>query len=561
MRKVLLPRRSLNVIIALFVFSCILGINAVWAMHPGATDIMLQAFHWQAKNNGQHGAWYDLIASKAEDIQETGITIVWFPPVSKTSRWDLSEEGDPYSACGYVPMDYYDLGEYKQWVQDGWPHYSGNWYQHSGTETLYGSRAELENAITALHGKGIQVIADIVLNHRGPRQKNVCDEWISWGDDVGQIASGKMFWGHKNDCDPLEIWTGNGGSGSDDGESTFGPNINHQSSQVQNQFKEWVSWMKYTIGFDGWRYDYVKGLSGNHIKEYNDHTNPHWSVGEFWDSDTNKIIAWIDATHTDHAKKSTAFDFPTKFVLTDNFGNNNFAAISSLPGLMGRWSEKAVTFLDNHDTHPPHENPHQFPDNRLLEGYAYILTHPGAPCIYWQHFYDKGTSIHDRIKELAQIRKEQGITNTSSVTILRAEQGLYAAHIDGKLVVKLGPNRWEPGDAGLSGYTTRVAFGDYKIWTKSGSGTAVTTTFRIHKDVGFGNYISIRGSIPHLNNWGVPGKACTWTTGNVWECAVSDIPEGQTFEWKSLKNDSLWESGANHSGKGGDTLNIVPSGY
>ncbi|MBI5115340.1 hypothetical protein HZA56_02600 [Candidatus Poribacteria bacterium] len=503
-----------------------------------------------------------MIASKAQDIQEAGITMVWMPPASKTPRWDLNEEGDPFSACGYVPMDYYDLGEYEQWVQDGWPRYTANWYKHGGSETLYGSREELQNAINVLHGKGLKVIADIVLNHRGPRQKNDCDEWISWGDDMGKIASGKMFWGNKSDCDPPEIISMNGGGGgNDDGESGFPPNVAHQNANVRNQFKEWMFWMKNSVGFDGWRYDYVKGFSADRVKEYNDATNPYWSVGEFWDEEvTNNIIAWINASHTDDAKKSAAFDFPSKVVLTNNFGTNNFTVLGALPGLMGRWPTKAVTFLDNHDTYPPHNNPKPFPDNRLLEGYAYILTHPGVPCIYWQHFYDKGPVIHDKIKELCRIRREQGITNTSAVWIIRAEQDLYAAEVDNKLIVKIGPKQWEPNDAGIAGCSIRAEYGDYKIWTKS-SGGGAETVFKIHEDVGFGNFISIRGSIPQLNDWSAPGRSCTWSPGDIWQCAVTDIPSGKSFEWKSLKNDSIWESGPNHSGTGGTTYEVRPTGY
>jgi hypothetical protein len=28
-----------------------------------------------------------------------------------------------------------------------------------------------------------------------------------------------------------------------------------------------------------------------------------------------------------------------------------------------------------------------FPGDRILEGYAYYLTHPGIPCIYWDHLW------------------------------------------------------------------------------------------------------------------------------------------------------------------------------
>lgn len=543
------------------------SISCAWAMREGSSEILLQAFHWRAKNADQHGAWYDLIASKAQDIAEAGITLVWFPPPSKTMRSDLDEFGDWASANGYVPMDYYDLGEYRQWVQDGWPPNAmdGKWYQHAGSETLWGSRSELQNAIAILHGKGVKVIADIVLNHRGPRQLNRCGEAISWGDDLGRIESGRMVWGHYNDCDPQEIINGDGGAGgNDDGESGFSPNVAHQNLVVKSQLKEWLSWLKNPIGFDGWRYDYVKGFAPNNIRAYNDHTQPFWSVGEFWDYDPNHIIGWINATHSDKARKSTAFDFPTKKILTDHFGSHQYSVLASLPGLMGRWPAKAVTFLDNHDTHPPHHNPYPFPDNRLLEGYAYILTHPGTPTIYWQHFYDKSPTIHDKIKELAQIRRQEGITNTSTVRILRAEQDLYAAEIDGNIVTKIGPKGWQPADAGLSGYSLRAEYGDYKIWTRRRLES--TTTFRLQKDVGWGNFISVRGSLPQLGNWG-PGPHCTWTAGNVWECQVMTIPAGQPFQWKALRNDSQWECdipgdcSPNRCGQGGETITVVPCGF
>lgn len=35
-----------------------------------------------------------------------------------------------------------------------------------------------------------------------------------------------------------------------------------------------------------------------------------------------------------------------------------------------------------------------------MQGYAYILTHPGIPAIFYDHFYDWGDSIHDQIVKL-----------------------------------------------------------------------------------------------------------------------------------------------------------------
>jgi glucoamylase len=86
----------------------------------------------------------------------------------------------------------------------------------------------------------------------------------------------------------------------------------------------------------------------------------------------------------------------------------------------------------------------------------------------------------------------------------------------------------------------------------------VTTTFRVHYDVGWGNNIAIRGSIPQLNNWQAPGKACKWTEGNVWVCETTDIPYGTAFEWKPLINDEHWSENGNYKGVGGQIMDEYP---
>ncbi|KAK1681141.1 hypothetical protein QYE76_041989 [Lolium multiflorum] len=52
-------------------------------------------------------------------------------------------------------------------------------------------------------------------------------------------------------------------------------------------------------------------------------------------------------------------------------------------GRHDRWlPEKAVTFVDNHDTGST-QGLWPFPADKVMQGYAYILTHPGLPCIIW----------------------------------------------------------------------------------------------------------------------------------------------------------------------------------
>ena len=36
----------------------------------------------------------------------------------------------------------------------------------------------------------------------------------------------------------------------------------------------------------------------------------------------------------------------------------------------------------------------------VFQGYAYILTHPGIPTVFYDHFYDWGDSFHGEITKL-----------------------------------------------------------------------------------------------------------------------------------------------------------------
>ena len=106
---------------------------------------------------------------------------------------------------------------------------------------------------------------------------------------------------------------------------------------------------------------------------------------------------------------------------------------------------------------------------------------------------------------------------------------------------------------GTSGYSSTVS----ATTQSGGGGGGVTTTIRVQYDVGFGNSIYIRGNVSPLS-W-TQGVAATWTTGNVWVYTTTDIPAGQTFEFKPLINDAIWSTGSNFTGVGGQTITITPN--
>jgi alpha-amylase len=76
-----------------------------------------------------------------------------------------------------------------------------------------------------------------------------------------------------------------------------------------------------------------------------------------------------------------------------------------------------VTFVENHDTGST-LNHWPFPSNHLHEAYAYILTHPGSPCIFYDHFFAAG--LGDSIREMIKIRKRLGIQCRSKVQDCKA---------------------------------------------------------------------------------------------------------------------------------------------
>ncbi|CAN1208669.1 hypothetical protein TUMEXPCC7403_00510 [Tumidithrix helvetica PCC 7403] len=430
----------------------------LYSENRATSDIMLQTFYWDVTVRGERGKWYTHLQSQLADFANAGITVLWLPPPSK-SRYQ--------HYMGYTPMDYYDLGEYKQWIQE-WPMTGADYWEESkGAETRFGTKAELVRLNDEAHKVGLKVIADLVLNHREAQQRNIAGEKICWKSDLHEIASKKMAWGY-NQSDPIEIVTDSGGSGRDDGESGFAPNLAHTEPKVRLEIKEWLTWLKNDIHFDGWRYDMVKGYAPEHVAEYNYHTKPYLTVGEYWDG-TQKIYDWIDRSDSfDVNKKSMAFDFPLQSHLRNIFwGDKPFEQLGlwkySDVSVTGGWPAKSVTFLDNHDTIRQAYGDFPRDAKRLIQGYVFLLTHPGIPCIYWEHMYSIGSKVFDNISNLGKLRGQQNITNLSQVQVLQADRNCYAAKIDHRTIVKIGDSFWNP--SGQSGsWDLKISGDGWAIW-------------------------------------------------------------------------------------------------
>lgn len=68
------------------------------------------------------------------------------------------------------------------------------------------------------------------------------------------------------------------------------------------------------------------------------------------------------------------------------------------------------------------------------------------------------------IKDLYGIRKRNGISSTSKVRILAAQNDLYVANIDDKIVVKIGPGN--VGNLVPSNFQLATSGVEYAVWEK-----------------------------------------------------------------------------------------------
>lgn len=356
------------------------------------TGVMMQAFYWDVEPRHQ---WWEQLTEKVDDWADAGINRIWLPPASKGQSGGYS--------MGYDPSDYFDLGEYEQ---------------HGTVETRFGSRTELDALISAAHSNGIEVIADIVLNHNsgGGLEHNPYrgyETYTLFNEEFGN-ASG-MF--NRN----YENFYPNSTSPYDPGSLFYEEtNLDHNQEYVQNWL--WAAdfsvanYYKNEVGFDGWRFDYVLGFEPWVVKAWLDKVGG-FSVAEYWDGDANKLINYVEETG------SGVFDFATFYKLEEALDRHDDLTYLTGDMVWQTYPDKAVTFTANHDTESP-ENAEKV-DNYIemgnkMKAYAFILTHPGYPTIFYSDYENE-----DFKEELQQLILINNTIATGDVEVLYVDEDEY----------------------------------------------------------------------------------------------------------------------------------------
>ena len=69
---------------------------------------------------------------------------------------------------------------------------------------------------------------------------------------------GRLPWGPEAICSNNAVFGGKGSQKQGE-DYTAAPNIDHSQQRVKDDIKAWMKWLRSSIGFDGWRFDFVKG--------------------------------------------------------------------------------------------------------------------------------------------------------------------------------------------------------------------------------------------------------------------------------------------------------------
>ena len=476
-----------------------LGIMAQgWPANYGG--VMLQGFYWNSFSDTQ---WTNL-TSQADELSKY-FNLIWVPQ----SGWCKST---------------HDMGYY--------PRY---WFNQN---SAFGTEEELRTMISTFKAKDTGIIADVVVNH-----KNGVSNWCDFANETVKGTgknTGKTYsvtWDNKDytqicnndeaNTDSRSEAKGKIKGAADTGLGDTGcRDLDHTNATTQQNIKTYEDFLLNEMGYTGFRYDFVKGYDPKYIKMYNETSKPEFSVGEYWqgtvtdtwygDHPFGGVKDWVEAT----GKTSAAFDFPMKYLIRDAFGGNwKELAKYTKRTLVGIEPQYAVTFIDNHDTGEPHDNPD--PQRANVEAAnAYILAMPGTPCIWISHW----KSYKYTIKKCILARKIAGVTNTSRILKSEGQDNGYVLIVKGNkgnVMLLLGSPTYD-----TTGYQLACEGPEFKYYVSNGLD------------------ISEVNSIKREDTGHVIPPFCTVNDGEV--CAFFEQPT--SANWKGDITCWAWDKSGNYTG-------------
>lgn len=378
--------------------SLVIAISAMaqgWPANYGG--IMLQGFYWDSYD---YTKW-DNLTARSEELGSI-FDLIWVPNSAMTRG------GNTAQTMGYMPY---------------------LWLRHT---TIFGGQSKLVNMIQTYGAMGTGIIEDVVLNHKDARSQNG-DGYLSFIDETAGTYS--ITWDNENYTGIVNNDDVEGGGGNPDtGEGFSGArDLDHTNARVQQNCITYQRFLLDSLGYVGFRLDMTKGYAPQYTGKYNAATNPIFSVGEYFDGNTDLLKQWINGTAVNGVIQSGTFDFALKFAINDAFGGGDWNRLD-MSGLIAddNYKRYAVTFVDNHDTNEDHNKC----GGNIEAANAFILAMPGTPCIFSKHYEEYKAAITNMIKG----RRACGITNMSGCTSSKVNGGIIFTTTGsvGSAMVRLG---------------------------------------------------------------------------------------------------------------------------
>ena len=387
---------------------------------------IMQFFHWDLSTEDGH---WNFLKGESKALGDVGINTLWLPPAFKggSGGYDV----------GYGVYDLYDLGEFDQ---------------KGSVRTKYGTKDEYIDAIAEAHKNNIEILADIVLNHKGgaddtewvkvfkvdpsDRHNKISDEydikaWTKFNFDGrnNKYSDFKWNWEHFDGVDwddykkesGIFEFTGYGKGWDEEVDSENGnydylmlTDIDVSSPTVYEELLRWGLWYIEISNIDGFRLDAVKHIEYGFITKWlNDlrtiTKKELFTIAEYWQADLNVLKQYVE--DIDHAFNIIDVPLHYNFVAAANEKQNYDLRNLWSYTLISCYPENAITFVDNHDTQPGQSLESWVDNSFKLQAYTFILTRQeGIPCVFFGDYYglpDKNIDpLKDQLNNLLKARRD-----------------------------------------------------------------------------------------------------------------------------------------------------------
>jgi alpha-amylase len=385
---------------------------------------MMQYFEWYYQSDG---SLWNQIKENVKELSNVGITALWLPPACKGTQgiYDV----------GYGIYDLYDLGEFDQ----------------KGTvRTKYGTKDEYLEAIEEAHKNNIKIYGDVVFNHKAgadeseiviarPVADNNRNEFIGEKREI-RAHTVFNFPGRGNKYSKYK-WTAQDFDGVDFDDITkehgifkfegkewekdvdlengnydflMFADLDMDSPYVVDELKRWGKWYLNQTNVDGFRLDAIKHIKFDFFYEWLEDMRKNsekevFAVGEYWTHDVNKLKYYIEKSKN----CMNLFDVPLHFNFchaSNSFGLFDMRNLADNT-LLKMNSDKAVTFVDNHDTQLGQSLESWVQPWFKLLAYTFILTRKeGYPCVFYGDYYgipeQNFHGLKDKLDIILRVRKK-----------------------------------------------------------------------------------------------------------------------------------------------------------